>query len=37
MIERTYSRFIIDHADELLRAGMFDTEAPAEGKVVKLR
>jgi integrase len=37
MIERTYSRFIADHADALLRAGMFDTEGgKAEGKVVPL-
>jgi hypothetical protein len=38
MIERTYSRFISDHTDALLRAGMFDTEVgKAEGKVVPLR
>ena len=38
MIERTYSRFIGDHTDALLRAGMFDTEvAEADGKIVSLR
>ena len=38
MIEKTYSRFIGDHTDALLRAGMFDTEtSDAVGKVVPLR
>lgn len=38
MIEKTYSRYIADHADALLRAGMFNTEiADAAGKVVPIR
>jgi integrase len=37
MIERTYSRFIGDHADALARAALLDTSAPVTGNVVPIR
>jgi integrase len=38
MIEKTYSRYITHHGDDLLRAGMVDLSMPPEGpKVVPLR
>jgi integrase len=38
MIEKTYSKYISDHADDLLRAGMLDLSEPPDGeKVVRLR
>jgi integrase len=38
MIEKTYSKYISDHADDLLRAGLIDLSAPPDGdKVVRLR
>jgi hypothetical protein len=36
MLERTYSRFIGDHADTLLRGGLLDLAAPAGDNVVPL-
>jgi integrase len=37
MIERTYSRFIGDHADVLARPALLDTSQPAGGNIVPLR
>ena len=37
MIERTYSRYIGDHADTLARGALLDTAEPAGGDVVPLR
>jgi integrase len=37
MIERTYSRYISDHADSLLRKGLLDTTAQPANNVVQLR
>jgi integrase len=37
MIERTYSRYIGDHADQLARAALLDTTAPPAGNVVPIR
>ena len=36
MIERTYSRYIGDHADALARKALLDLDAPAAGNVVPL-
>jgi integrase len=36
MLEKTYSRFIADHADTLARRALLDTSAPAEGNVVSM-
>jgi hypothetical protein len=36
MIERTYSRYIGDHADALARKALLDLAAPAAGNVVPL-
>jgi integrase len=36
MIEKTYSRFIADHADVLARRALLDTSAPAGGNVVRM-
>jgi integrase len=36
MIERTYSRYIGDHADMLARGALLDTSAPAGGKIVPI-
>jgi integrase len=35
-IERTYSRYISDHSDVLLRRGLLDLAAPAGGNIVPL-
>jgi integrase len=35
-IERTYSRYISDHSDTLLRRGLLDLAAPAGGNIVPL-
>jgi integrase len=35
-IERTYSRYISDHSDTLLRRGLLDLAAPAEGNVLPM-
>jgi integrase len=37
MIERTYSRYIADHADALARGALLDTAEPAGGNVSLLR
>ena len=37
MIERTYCRYIGDHADALARGALLDTAEPAGGNVVPLR
>src|SRR6516164_768184 len=37
MIERTYSRYISDHADTLARGALLDTSAPVGGNVVPMR
>jgi integrase len=37
MIERTYSRYISDHADTLARGALLDTSAPVGGDVVPIR
>jgi integrase len=37
MIERTYSRYIGDHADHLARAALLDTTAPAGGNILPMR
>ena len=36
MIERTYSKFIADHGDAMMRRAVFDADAPAAGNVVPL-
>jgi integrase len=36
MLEKTYSRFIADHADTLARRALLDTSAPAGGNVVRI-
>lgn len=36
MIERSYSRYIGDHADAVLRRAQLDTTTPAGGNVVTL-
>jgi len=36
MIERTYSRYIGDHADALARKALLDLDAPAAGNMVPL-
>ena len=37
MIEKTYSKFVVDHGDQMLRAVVFDVDAaPPTGKVVAL-
>jgi len=36
MIERSYSRFIGDHADTMVRRGLLDIAAPAGSNVVPL-
>ena len=37
MIERTYSRYIGDHSDQLARGVLLDTSAPPGGNVVPMR
>ena len=37
MIERTYSRYIGDHADALARAALLDTSTPIAENVVPIR
>ncbi len=37
MIERTYSRYIGDHADALARKALLDTSLPGAGNVVPIR
>ena len=37
MIERTYSRHIGDHSDQLARGALLDTTAPAGANVVPMR
>jgi integrase len=37
MIEKTYSRYITDHADSITRAALLDPAQPAAGNVVPLR
>ena len=37
MIERTYSRYIGDHADALARAALLDTSTPIAANVVPIR
>jgi len=37
MIERTYSRHIGDHSDQLARGALLDTTAPAGGNIVPIR
>jgi integrase len=36
MLERTYSAFILDHADTIARRGLLDVSQPAAGNVVTL-
>jgi hypothetical protein len=36
IIEKTYSRFIADHADTIARRGLLDTETPAVANVVPI-
>jgi integrase len=36
MIERTYSKFIADHGDSMMRRAVFDADAPEAGNVVTL-
>jgi hypothetical protein len=36
MIEKSYSAFISDHADSLLRRALLDVAQPAAGNVVAL-
>jgi integrase len=36
MIERSYSRFISDHADTIMRRGLLDVSQPAAGNIVAL-
>jgi hypothetical protein len=36
MIERTYSKYISDHADSVLRRALLETAQPAAGNVVPL-
>ena len=36
MIEKTYSKHIADHGDELMRRALFDVDAPAGGNVVPM-
>ncbi len=36
MIEKTYSKFIADHGDALMRVAMFDADAPLANNVVAL-
>jgi hypothetical protein len=35
-IERTYSRYIADHADALVRGALLDTTAPVGGNVIPI-
>ena len=37
MIERTYSRYIADHADMITRAAMLEVEQPAAAKIIPLK
>jgi integrase len=37
MIERTYSRFIADHADAITRAAMLEVDQPAAAKIIPLK
>jgi integrase len=37
MIEKTYSKFITDHGDAVMRRGLFDADAPGGDNVVPLR
>ena len=36
MIEKTYSKFIADHGDSMMRRAVFDADAPEAGNVVPL-
>jgi integrase len=37
ILERVYSAFVLDHADQVARQGLLDTDAPRGGNVVSLR
>jgi hypothetical protein len=37
MIEKSYSRYIGDHADDMIRRAQLDTGLPAAGNVIPLR
>jgi integrase len=38
MIERNYARYIVDHAEHLVRAALLDTDIPAPGaEIIRLR